>query len=84
VAELGQRYLAEGSLQATAVEAFRKAIASFVSMYTQRINIEDHLVFPLASRRLSRTDRAVIADEMAARREIKASPLNTWSCSQKP
>jgi hemerythrin-like domain-containing protein len=48
VEELGQRYLATGSLEAAGVEAFRKAIASLASIYKQHIEIEDNLVFPLA------------------------------------
>ena len=70
VEELGQRYLATRGLEAAGVEAFRKAIASLVSIYKQHINIEDNLVFPLAARLLSPTDRAAIAGEMAARREL--------------
>jgi hemerythrin-like domain-containing protein len=69
--ELGQRYLATGSLEAAGVEAFRKAIASLVSMYKQHIEIEDNLVFPLAARLLSPTDKLTIANEMAARRELR-------------
>ena len=69
--ELGQRYLATGSLEAAGVEAFRKAIASLVSMYKQHIEIEDNLVFPLAARLLSPTDKLTIANEMAARRKLR-------------
>ncbi len=74
VEELGQRYLATGSLESRDVEAFRKAIASLVSIYKQHINIEDNLVFPLAARLLSSNDKTAIADEMAARRELGTSP----------
>ena len=38
--ELGQRYLAVGRLESTGVDAFRKAIASLVSIYKQHIGIE--------------------------------------------
>ena len=71
VEELGQRYLATKSLEPTGVEAFRKAIASLVSIYKQHISIEDDLVFPLAARFLSATAKAVIADEMAGRRNVR-------------
>lgn len=71
VEELGQRYLATGSLESIGVEAFRKAIASLVSIYKPHINIEDNLIFPLAARRLSAPDKAAIADEMAARRNLR-------------
>jgi hemerythrin-like domain-containing protein len=72
--ELGQRYLAVGRLESTGVDAFRKAIASLVSIYKQHISIEDDLVFPLAKRLLSVSDKAAIANEMAARRKL--APLS--------
>jgi len=68
--DLGHRYLSAGSLESTDVEAFRKAIASLVSIYEQHISIEDDLVFPLAERLLSVADKAAIANEMAARRKL--------------
>ena len=71
VEELGQRYLATKSLEPSGVEAFRKAIASLVSVYKQHINIEDELVFPLAARLLSPTAKAAVADEMAGRRKVR-------------
>jgi len=71
VEELGQRYLAAGSLECTGVEAFRNAIASLASIYEQHIRIEDGLVFPLAARLLSSTEKAAIADEMVARRKVR-------------
>ncbi|MGA7077316.1 MAG: hemerythrin domain-containing protein [Terriglobales bacterium] len=71
VEELGQRYLATKSLESTGVEAFRKAIASLVSIYKQHISIEDELVFPLAARLLSPTAKSAIAHEMAGRRNLR-------------
>jgi hemerythrin-like domain-containing protein len=71
VEELGQLYIATGSLEAAGVEAFRKAIASLVSIYKQHIGIEDNQVFPLAARLLSSTDKVAIANEMAARRKLR-------------
>lgn len=71
VEELGQKCLAMGSLSPTEADAFRRAVASLVSMYKQHISIEDDLVFPLAARLLSSADSAVIAAEMAARRKIE-------------
>ena len=66
--KLGLRYLATGSLQSSDTAAFRKAVASLVSLYKQHINIEDNLVFPLAARLLTPGDKAAIASEMADRR----------------
>jgi hemerythrin-like domain-containing protein len=71
VEELGQLYIATGSLEAAGVEAFQKAIASLVSIYKQHIGIEDNQVFPLAARLLSSTDKVAIANEMAARRKLR-------------
>jgi hemerythrin-like domain-containing protein len=70
VENLGQRFLEAGSLESSEVEAFRKAIASLISIYEQHISIEDDLVFPLAARLLSPTDKIAIADEMAVRRKL--------------
>jgi hemerythrin-like domain-containing protein len=70
---LEQDHIVAGSLHAEVeelgVEAFRKAIASLVSIYKQHIGIEDNQVFPLAARLLSSTDKLAIANEMAARRK---------------
>jgi hemerythrin-like domain-containing protein len=71
VEELGQRYLATESLEATDVKTFRKAIPALVSIYKQHISIEDELVFPLAARLLSSIEKSAIADEMAARRKVR-------------
>ncbi|HEY6371572.1 MAG TPA: hypothetical protein VIX37_13410 [Candidatus Sulfotelmatobacter sp.] len=46
--------------------SFRKTISSLLSMDQHHIGIEDDLVFPLAARLLSSTDKFAIADEMAA------------------
>jgi len=74
VEEIGQQYLSAGSLESTGVESFRKAIASLVSTYQQHIRIEDEFVFPMAARLLSSSEKAAIADEMAARRNVRLVP----------
>ena len=71
IERLGQQCLSRGSLSLEEAEAFRKAIATLVSMYQQHISAEDSVVFPLAARLLSQTDRAAIASEMATRRKVK-------------
>lgn len=75
VENLGQRCLDAGSLESSGVEAFRKAIASLISLYKQHISIEDELVFPLAAQLLSPTDIVAIADEMAGRRKVNEPSL---------
>ena len=71
IERLGQRCLSTGSLSPEEAEAFRKAVAALVSMYQQHISVEDGLVFPLAARLLSQTDKAAIANEMATRRKVR-------------
>ena len=71
VDSLGQQCLSKGSLSGVEVEEFRKAVASLTSMYQQHISVEDDVVFPVAARLLSQTERATIADEMAVRRKVR-------------
>jgi len=71
IERLGQLCLSRGSLLPEEAEAFRKAVATLVSMYQQHISVEDSLVFPLAARLLSQTDKAAIANEMASRRNVR-------------
>ena len=40
-------------------------------MYKEHISDEDNLIFPLARRVLSDTEKLAIANEMAGRRQIK-------------
>ena len=85
VEELGQKCLAMGPLSSTEADAFRRAIASLVSMYKQHISIEDDLVFPLAARLLCSADSAAIGAEMAARRKIRLVGVDARSaCSILP
>ncbi len=71
VERLGERCLSTGSLSPGDAETFRKAVTTLISMYKEHISVEDGLVFPLAARLLSRTEKAVIAGEMATRRNIR-------------
>lgn len=66
--ELGRRCLAQGSLSQSEADRFRQAVADLASIYKEHIRIEDELVFPVAGRVLSDTDKAAIAGEMASRR----------------
>ncbi len=70
VERLGAQYLSTGSLSSSEAEVFRKAVASLASMYKQHISVEDSLVFSLAARMLSDTEKVIIAEEMAARRKV--------------
>jgi len=66
---LGRKCLAEGRLSETDADQFRRTISQLASVYKDHIHIEDELVFPVAGRVLSETDKAAIATEMAARRK---------------
>ena len=70
VEELGAQYLSTGSLSDAEVEQFRVAVANLAVMYRQHIAIEDDLIFPLAARTLSPSEKAIIAQEMARRRNV--------------
>ena len=68
VERLGQQYLSTARLSPDEAEQFRAAISRLASMYKEHIRMEDSVIFPMADRLLSRTDRASIAREMADRR----------------
>ncbi len=71
VDRLGALYLLTGNLSSPEVGDFRHAVASLASMYKQHIDVEDSMVFPLAARMLSNTEKIAIAEEMAARRKVR-------------
>lgn len=69
VDKLGRQCLAQGSLPKSEADRFRQAVAELASIYKEHVRIEDEVVFPVAGRVLSDTDKAAIASEMALRRE---------------
>ena len=73
--ELGEQYLANGSLSADQVQEFREAVATLSSMYQRHIELEDNVIFPMAARVLSDQEKAVIASEMAGRRKVELVKL---------
>ncbi len=68
VDRLGQRYLSQSRLSPAEAEQFRAAVGQLASMYQQHIQIEDHMIFPVADRVLPQTERSSIAREMKDRR----------------
>ena len=68
VDRIGSRCLKEGSISPSEMRLFREAIAELGSIYKEHIQVEDDIVFPIASRVLSEADKAIIAVEMSARR----------------
>lgn len=77
VDRLGQRWLLDGELAGGQAQLFHSAIAQLDSMYRTHIEFEDQVLFPLASRVLSPSQRAEMAQEMAKRRN-----LSTFTPSQ--
>ncbi len=74
VERFGQLCLAKGELSRRDANQFRQAVNTLQAMYREHISIEDDLIFPAAARALSKADRASIAAEMAARRNVSPEP----------
>ena len=68
VDRLGRKCLESGSLSSEDAREFGHAVSKLASIYKEHIRIEDELVFPVAGKVLSSTDKAAIAAEMALRR----------------
>jgi hemerythrin-like domain-containing protein len=66
---LGVRCVDEGHLAPVDAGRFRQAVSELTSIYREHIRIEDELMFPAAKQALSESQKAEIANEMAARRE---------------
>jgi hemerythrin-like domain-containing protein len=73
VERLGQQYLSTARLSPDEVEKFRVAVSRLASMYREHIRMEDSVIFPLADRLLSQTDRGSISREMADRRNADST-----------
>ena len=68
VDRLGQICLQQGHLTSESAAHFRDLVSQLALIYGEHIRIEDEVVFPLAGRVLSSTDKSAIAAEMADRR----------------
>ena len=73
VDHLGQQYLLKSRLSLAEAEQFRTTVGQLGSMYRQHIRTEDQMIFPMADRVLSQTDRFSIAREMKNRRSSRSS-----------
>jgi hemerythrin-like domain-containing protein len=67
---LGKQCLHEGHLSLEEAQQFREAVAELASIYKQHIRIEDEVIFPVAARTLSESDKSRIAAEMSVRRSV--------------
>ena len=72
VDRLGRKCLENGTLSSEDAREFAQAVTELESIYKEHIRIEDELVFPVAGKVLSLSDKAAIAAEMAARRKRSA------------
>ena len=68
---IGTQYLSNGNVTAGEIADFRRSVASLAEIYTQHIRIEDELIFPMASRMLSASEKQEVANEMAGRRKVR-------------
>src|SRR5262252_1342119 len=71
VERIGTQYLSHGNLAEGEIADFRRSVASLATIYKQHITIEDDLIFPMASRMLSASEKQGMAYEMAARRKVR-------------
>ena len=71
VERLGAQYLSIGKLSDDEIAEFRSSVASLAAMYKEHIRVEEELIFPLAARVLSDTEKTAIGIEMAGRRQVK-------------
>jgi len=69
VDRLGRKCLETGTLSSEDAHKFAQAMTELASIYKEHIRIEDELVFPVAGKVLSSSEKAAIAAEMAARRK---------------
>jgi len=67
---LGRLWLREGKLTQEYVQQLQSSVALLVALYRAHIGFEDRVLFPLASRTLSSSQKDEIAQEMAARRAL--------------
>jgi hemerythrin-like domain-containing protein len=72
VDRLGQQWLLDRQLAGEQAQIFHAAIGELNSMYRTHIEYEDGVLFPLANRVLSPSQKAEMAQEMAKRRNLSA------------
>ena len=82
VDRIGQQWLLDGYLSEQQVHAFQSLVSELLSMYLAHIEFEDRILFPLATRVLSRAQLGDIGREMARRRNLlsvvhKIEPLGS-------
>lgn len=65
---LYKRWIAEGTLAPADQQALGDATRRLAQLYAAHIDVEERVVFPFASRTLSRESLAAIGDEFKARR----------------
>jgi hemerythrin-like domain-containing protein len=69
-----RRWLDSGSLTGAERLKLTEALAALRELYRRHIDVEDHQIFPLAQRLLSREQLVQIGGEMARRRGLERRP----------
>jgi len=77
VEELGTRWLSEGGLSIRSVDRLTELLDQLQQTYQRHIALEDHEVFPLAGEILSASEIANVGREMATRRSIDLSAIES-------
>ncbi len=70
VERIGSQLVATGKLSDYEIASFRNAVARLTVMYREHIYTEEEIVFPVAARVLSETEKLAVAREMAERRDV--------------
>jgi hemerythrin-like domain-containing protein len=68
---IGSRWLIEGELKAVELEALTIGLTALSALYRRHIKFEDDVIFPLATRVLSDSEKAQVGCEMASRRGLR-------------
>ena len=71
VDHLGNEYLQSGVLAEGELATFRKAISDLAAIYGDHIRLEDTVLFPVAAKLLSSSEKKAIGREMASRRAAR-------------
>jgi hemerythrin-like domain-containing protein len=72
VDRLGAKYLEYGSLPTDQIAAFRDSVSELSAIYQGHIRLEDEVLFRIAAEVLRESDKRAVAEEMAARRQLRS------------
>lgn len=70
VEQIGALWVAERKLSGEQLQTFRDSLVQLENMYSEHIELEDKVLFPIATQVLSSQEKREIGLEMAARRSV--------------